>query len=88
MPSCLLITRATVIAALYDSSESSYVSDRVYDSELTTVTGLHAGQDAAITVARVINKQEGIYGIPIDDAIELVVRDLRAETSGSAEKQP
>jgi len=66
------------LVALYRQMEVRYTERVVYASPHEQVRLLHSQQEAALHTIKWVDKQKGIVAIPIDRAMSLVARELRA----------
>ncbi len=76
------------VAALVFDTQQQLTRQRVYDAPAEQVESLRAQQAAQLSSYRLIDREKGVWGIPIDRAMELTVRELAAQTPPAAGSKP
>jgi hypothetical protein len=84
-----IITLAVIIAiqAFFFQYQETLVKDRVVDQKTDTAQSMLTEQLQSVSEYGVVDKAAGVYAIPIDRAMEIVVEDLnkdREEQSGNS----
>ena len=84
----LVVTAIISLIALYDYTEQSLTEQRVYDAPDLAVELLHAEQDGKLSTPHWVDRDADLVQIPIDDAIRLTARELRASADGTGPWSP
>jgi hypothetical protein len=71
----VVILIAIAVTALHDNFASRERQRKVYDTQLAQVEELHARQEQALAGYRWIDPNAGVVSIPIDQAMQWVVRE-------------
>ena len=84
----LLLVVVVFVIALFQNVQYLQTVQKIYDRPYAEVRTLHAQQQENLYSYRWINKQAGVVGIPINQAITLTVRDLKAGRQPNTIQQP
>jgi len=83
---CLVYLSVVGLMAFYYKVQDIEYKRKLYSESSLALTNLNAEQEKLLTGYRWIDKDKGICAIPIEQAIELTVKELsQGITDGSAE---
>ena len=84
----LIFVIIVLLQGLFYRVEQAEIDRKVLGQAPETLTRIRAEQEEGLRSYRWINEQEGIVSIPIDRAMELVVREMSdREESGASEER-
>ncbi len=86
--SFIVVAIAIGVAALVFDTQQRLTEQRVYDAPSEQVELLRSQQTAQLGSYRIVDREKGIWGIPIRRAMELTARELAVQTPAPAGAKP